>query len=153
MKKKKRNKNLWLGLCGFLGIVAVFLIYVALKSSDFHVERQATINAPATVVFAQINDFHNWNAWSPWAKMDPNAKNSFEGATSGVGAGFTWDGNHNVGAGKMTIVESRPPTVVRIKLDFYKPFPGTSWAEFNLVPQGSQTMVSWKMDGKSSFIP
>jgi hypothetical protein len=150
---KKKTKKIVRCVAGFFAVVAVFLTYVALKPSTFHVERRMTINAPAAMVFQQINNFHNWNGWSPWAKMDPNAKNQFSGAEAGTGASFSWQGNKNVGEGKMTIIGSNAPTLVRIQLDFLKPFPGTSVAEFNIIPQGSQSTVTWKMDGNHSFIP
>ncbi|MGZ8847547.1 MAG: polyketide cyclase, partial [Pyrinomonadaceae bacterium] len=55
-------------------LIAVFLVMVMLQPSQYQIERSATINAPAPVVFAQVNDFHKWNAWSPWANLDPNMK-------------------------------------------------------------------------------
>src|SRR4051812_15911168 len=94
----------------------VFVIAVSQQPSEFRVTRSANLAAPAAALFAQVNDFHKWEAWSPWAKMDPNAKNTFEGAASGPGAIFSWDGNRNVGAGRMTIVESHPHSDIRLKL-------------------------------------
>jgi hypothetical protein len=105
-------------LIGFAVIVVVFVVIVALQPSDFRVARSATISAPASAVFAQVNDFHKWEAWSPWAKLDPAAKNSFEGPPAGIGAIFRWAGNDEVGAGSMTIIESRPSELIRIKLEF-----------------------------------
>jgi hypothetical protein len=133
-------------------IVVVFVIIVALQPSDFRVARSATIAAPAPAVFAQVNDFHKWEAWSPWAKLDPAAKNSFEGPPAGIGAIFRWAGNHEVGEGSMTIIESRPSELVRIKLEFLKPFAGTNTAEFNFKPEGNQTAVTWIMEGRNNFI-
>jgi hypothetical protein len=72
-------------LIALLAIIAVFLIVVALQPSEFHVERTATVAAPPATVFDQVNDFHKWDAWSPWAKLDPNAKITFEGPPSGTG--------------------------------------------------------------------
>jgi hypothetical protein len=99
-------------------VVAVFAVLVVMQPSEFRIQRSATIAAPVPVVFAQVNDFHNWEAWSPWAKLDPSVKNSFEGAPAGTGASFVWAGNSKVGEGRMTIVESRPSELVRIKLEF-----------------------------------
>ena len=81
-------------------LVAVFLVMVMLQPSQYHIERTATINAPAPAVFAQVNDFHKWNAWSPWADRDPNMKQTYEGQASGVGAMYSWAGNSDVGEGK-----------------------------------------------------
>lgn len=133
-------------------IVIVFAGVVALQPSDFRVVRAATISAPAAVVFSQVNDFHKWEAWSPWAKMDPAAKNTFEGAPAGTGAIFTWAGNAKVGEGRMTLTESRPNDLIRIKLESRKPFASTSTAEFTFKPEGNQTVVTWTMAGKNNFL-
>src|SRR5581483_4542391 len=100
------------------------------------VQRQATIAAPAAEVFTQVNDFHNWEAWSPWAKLDPNVKNTFGGAAAGTGATFAWEGNDEVGEGRMTILESRPNELIKIKLDFLKPFESTCTTEFQFKDEG-----------------
>jgi hypothetical protein len=97
---------------------------------------------PTACGIAQVNDFHNWEAWSPWAKLDPAAKNSFEGPSAGIGAIFKWSGNNEVGEGSMTITESRPSDLIKIKLDFTKPFEATNATEFTFKPEGNQTMVT-----------
>jgi hypothetical protein len=132
--------------------VVVFVVIVALQPAEFRVVRSATISAPAQVVFAQVNDFHNWNAWSPWAKLDPAMKQTYEGAPAGIGAVYTWAGNKEVGEGRMTIIESRPSDLIRIKLEFFKPFAGTSITEFTFKPEGNQTAVTWSMSGKNNFM-
>lgn len=134
-------------------VVAVILIVASLQPPDFKITRSATIAAPPAIVFAQVNDFHNWNSWSPWAKMDPAAKSAFEGPSSGTGAGFTWDGNSKVGTGRMTITESRPNDLIRIKLDFIKPFEGHNIAEFSFKPEAGGTVLTWSMSGRKAFIP
>jgi len=139
-------------LIGFAVIVVVFVVIVALQPSDFRVARSATISAPASAVFAQVNDFHKWEAWSPWAKLDPAAKNSFEGPPAGIGAIFRWAGNDEVGAGSMTIIDSRPSELIRIKLEFLKPFEGTNTAEFTFKPEGNQSTLTWSMFGTNNFI-
>jgi len=143
-------------LIAIAAIVAVvvlgFVVVVAMQPTDFRYARTATMSAPADEVFAQVNDFHKWNDWSPWAKLDPAAKNSFEGPSEGEGAIFRWSGNDEVGEGKMTIIESRPGELVKIKLDFVKPFEGTATAEYTFQPQGDQTAVTWAMYGKNDFV-
>lgn len=84
-----------------------------------------------------LNDFHKWDAWSPWAKLDPNCKVTFEGPASGKGAGFTWAGNNEVGEGRQTIVESRPSELVRVKLEFLKPIAANNDVEFTFKPEGA----------------
>ena len=133
-------------------IVVVFVVVVAMQPSEFRIERSARISAPAPAVFAQVNDFHNWEAWSPWAKLDPAAKATFEGPPAGRGAIFRWAGNEEVGEGSMTITESRPSDLIRIKLEFLKPFEATNTAEFTFKPEGNQTAVTWSMEGQNNFI-
>ena len=139
-------------LLGLVIIVVVLLVVIALQSSTYHVERSTTINAPASVVFAQVNDFHNWNAWSPWAKMDPAMKQTFEGAPAGNGAVYTWSGNSEVGEGRMTITDSHPSDLINIKLEFIRPFAATSATVFTFKPSGNQTVVTWGMTGDKNFI-
>jgi len=133
-------------------IVAVVVVVIAMRPTEFRVGRTATMSAPAPVVFAQVNDFHQWEAWSPYAKRDPAMKKSFEGAPAGVGAIYTWSGNHEVGEGRTTIIESQPSALIRIKLEFVRPFAGSSTAEFTFKPEGERTAVTWSLDGRNSFI-
>ncbi|MGQ0655673.1 MAG: SRPBCC family protein [Betaproteobacteria bacterium] len=133
-------------------IVAVFLVIVALQPADFRIQRTALIAAPAQAVFAQVNDFRKWLAWSPWEKLDPELKRVYEGPPAGTGAKYAWAGNKNVGEGRMTIAESRPGELVRIKLEFFKPFAATHTAEFTFKPEGGGTAVTWSMTGRNSFM-
>jgi hypothetical protein len=142
------KKILAVALVIVFGLVAV----VATRPSQFHIARATTIAAPASVVFAQVNDFHKWEAWNPWAKLDPAVKQTYEGAPAGAGSIYTWNGNSQVGAGRMTIVESHPSELIRIKLEFLKPIAGTSTAEFSFKPEGDRTAVTWAMDGTNGFL-
>jgi hypothetical protein len=139
-------------LIALAAIIAVFLIVVALQPSEFKVERSATISAAPAAVFDQVNDFHKWEAWSPWAKLDPNAKISFEGPPSGTGTIMTWDGNDKVGQGKMTLTESKPGELVKINVDFVRPFEGSSTSQFAFKPDGDQTAVAWTMESHHNFL-
>jgi uncharacterized protein YndB with AHSA1/START domain len=139
-------------LVAIAAVVVVFVVVVAIQPSEFRITRTATISAPAPAVFAQVNDFHNWETWSPWAKLDPAAKTTFEGQSAGTGAIFRWAGNKEVGEGSMTITESHPPDLIRIKLEFLKPFAATNTTEFTFTPEGNQTAVTWSMAGKNNFI-
>jgi hypothetical protein len=131
---------------------AVLAIVIAFQPAEFRVERSAVIAAPASVVFAQVNDFNNWNAWSPWAKLDPDAKYTYEGEKSGKGAIFTWSGNKEVGKGRMEILDTVPDERIRIKLDFLEPMEATSTTEFAFKPADSQTRVTWTMTGQNNFM-
>jgi len=136
-----------------LAIIAIVLfVLLAGRPDEFRVTRSATLTAPPATVFAQVNDFHNWDAWSPWAKLDPACKNTFAGATAGKDAGFAWDGNNKVGAGRMTITESRPAERIRINLEFLRPFKATNTTEFTFQPRGGGTEVTWAMSGKNNFM-
>jgi hypothetical protein len=134
-----------------LAFVAILLVVViAGRSDDFVVSRGTKISAKAEKVFAHVNDLRKWDDWSPWAKLDPNCKVAFEGAT-GPGSSMSWDGNKKVGAGKMTILESQAGEFVCLTLEFIRPFPGKSNVEFTFRPRGSETDVTWTMTGKNNF--
>ena len=135
-----------------LAFIAILLIVVvAGRPDEFKVSRSANISAPPEKVFPHVNDLHKWEAWSPWAKLDPNAKNSFEGAASGTGAAMSWSGNKKIGEGRMTITGSQANELIRFKLEFIRPFKATNTAEFVFKSEGNQTAVTWSMSGKSNF--
>jgi hypothetical protein len=148
-KKRRLVPKILLGLAL---IVAALAIVVALQSPEFRVTRTATIAASPAAVFEHVNDFHKWEDWSPWAKIDPAAKSTYEGPSSGTGAIFRWDGNSDVGEGSMTITESKPGELVRINLEFVRPFAGANDVEFTFKPLGDQTAVTWSMSGQKNFI-
>jgi uncharacterized protein YndB with AHSA1/START domain len=145
-------KAILIGLAVLASVVLAFCVVAALQPAELRVERSAIISAPPAVVFEYVNDLHKWQEFSPWAKRDPAARNTFEGPGAGIGAVFAWAGNEEVGEGRMTIVESRPNERVRFRLDFLKPFAGTNDVEFSFVPQGEQTKVVWTMTGENDFL-
>ncbi|MCM5679746.1 SRPBCC family protein [Schlegelella sp. S2-27] len=138
------------------GIVAALfigvLIYAATLPDTFRIERSTTIDAPPATVHPYINDFHRWTAWSPWEKKDPAMQRTHSGAPAGKGAVYAWDGNSDVGQGRMEIVESNEPSRVQIQLDFLKPFEAHNTAEFTLAPAGSGTLVTWSMHGPAPYL-
>ena len=133
-------------------VLILFVVVVATRPSEFRITRTAAISAPPPAVFAQVNDFRNWLAWSPWEKRDPALKRTYEGAPAGTDAIYSWAGNKQVGEGRMTLTESRPSDLIRIKLEFLKPFAATNTAEFTFRPEGHQTVVTWSMTGNNNFI-
>jgi uncharacterized protein YndB with AHSA1/START domain len=135
-----------------LVLVAALLAYAATRPNSFRVRRSARIDAPPEKVFPLINDFHQWTAWSPWERMDPNLRRTYSGAEAGKGAVYEWQGNNKVGQGRMEIVDSFDPRKVLIKLDFLKPFRAHNMAEFTLEPEGKSTDVHWEMYGASPFM-
>jgi Polyketide cyclase / dehydrase and lipid transport len=143
---------IWKILIALVVIVVGLVAVIALQPARYRVSRSTTIAAPAPVVFAQVNDFHKWSAWSPWEKIDPGMKRTYEGPPAGVGASYAWVGSREVGEGRMTIVESRPSDLIQVKLEFVKPFAGTSVAEFSFKPDGERSLVTWSMTGDKNFI-
>ena len=131
--------------------IAVVLILAAMKPATFSIVRTASIAAPSEKLFSLISDFHQWRSWSPWEDKDPDLKRSYSGAEHGKGAVYAWEGNKNVGSGRMEILEATPSQIV-IKLDFLKPFEAHNQAEFTLTPQASATNVTWTMRGPAPFI-
>jgi uncharacterized protein YndB with AHSA1/START domain len=131
--------------------IAVIPILAARKPDTFRVERVININAPADKVFPLINDFHRWTKWSPYEGKDPAMKRSYGGAPNGVGAVYGWEGNNNVGSGRMETLQSAAPSKIVIKLDFHRPFEGHNTAAFTMLPQGDSTMLSWLMYGPAPF--
>ena len=143
-----------LAIVGAVVVVAVaaILIYAATRPDSFRVQRSATMNAPAEKIFPYLEGLKRWTEWSPYEGRDPQMKRAYSGADSGKGAVYEWDGNDNVGKGRMEIVDSKPPSKVVIKLDFLKPFEGHNTAELTLEPKGGQTIVTWAMYGPSTFM-
>ncbi|WP_395748377.1 SRPBCC family protein [Prosthecobacter sp.] len=139
-------------LLGLVAIIAVICILASFQSDDMNVTRSATTTAPPATVFKIVNDFRQWDAWSPWAKKDPAMKKSLEGPPEGVGAIYKWSGNSEVGEGSTTLVESKPDEKIGMKLAFVRPFAGTSDVQFTFTPEGSGTKITWAMQSKKPFI-
>jgi hypothetical protein len=134
--------------------IAIVLILAAAKPDTFSVQRAAAVKAPPEKIFSLINDFHRWGTWSPWENKDPAMKRTYSGAESGKGAVYAWDGNKNVGSGRMEILDASSPSKIVIKLDFFKPFEAHNTAEFTMLPQGdtAATNINWVMHGPASFM-
>ena len=131
-------------------IVAV-LIFAAARPDTFRVQRRTSDKAPPEKVFALINDFHNWDSWSPWEKMDSAMKKTHSGASKGKGAVYEWAGNKKVGKGRMEIIESSPSSRIMIQLDFIKPFEAHNMSEFTLKAERSSTNITWAMYGPNPY--
>lgn len=131
--------------------VLCILVYAATRPDTFRVQRSATIQAPPEKIFPFINDLQRWRAWSPWENIDPALRRSYSGPASGKGAAYAWEGNKDVGSGRMEIDESTPSSRIVLKLHFMKPFEARNVAEYTLVPEGGATRVTWVMYGPNSF--
>jgi len=138
-------------IAGAVGLAVVVVLALAASRPDaFRIARSGSMKAPPERVLAQIADFRAWSAWSPWEKLDPRLKRTFSGAASGKGAVYAWEGNKDVGVGRMEILEATPSRVA-IQLDFLKPFEAHNAAEFALSADGGTTTVTWTMTGSSPF--
>jgi Polyketide cyclase / dehydrase and lipid transport len=128
------------------------MAFAATRPDTFRITRSITIDAKPEVVHALLNDFKGWKTWSPWEKKDPAMKGVFSGESAGVGAAYRWEGNKEVGTGEMSIIESLPGKLVKVKLDFLKPFEAHNTAEFTLTENANQTNVEWAMYGPQPFV-
>jgi uncharacterized protein YndB with AHSA1/START domain len=148
MSKKNILRKVLVGVGAVAGVLAVV---VATRPATFHLERSVTIAAPPEAAFASVNDFQEWAKWSPYEKLDPQMKRTFEGPRSGAGAGYAWKSDGRAGAGRMTIVESEKAGRIVIKLEFLEPMQATNTATFTFVPTTEGTRVTWAMDGHNNF--
>ncbi len=133
-------------------LLAAVLLFAATRPDTFRVQRATTIKAPPEKVFAILNDFHRWDAWSPWEKMDPTMKRTFSGAANGKGAVYAWEGNSKVGQGRMEITDASSASKVTLNLDFVKPFEAHHVVEFTLAAKGDATDVTWAMHGPQPYL-
>ena len=135
-------------------VIAIVLILASTKPDTFSVQRAAAVRAPAERIFPLISNFHQWVNWSPWENKDPAMKRTYSGAESGKGAVYAWDGNKNVGSGRMEILDASSPSKIVIKLDFFKPFEGHNTAEFTIQPErdAATTNITWVMHGPAPFM-
>jgi uncharacterized protein YndB with AHSA1/START domain len=132
--------------------IAAVLILAATKPTTLRVQRSVSINAPPERIFSLISDFHQWVTWSPYEQKDPAMKRTYSGTERGRGAVYAWDGDKNVGSGRMEILEASAPQKIVIKLDFFTPIEGHNTAEFTMLPQGDGTHVTWLMHGPANFM-
>ena len=133
-------------------LIAVTLVYAASRPDTFRIKRSIIINTSPDKIFPHINDLHQWEAWSPWEKIDPEIQRSYSGADSGKGAIYEWQGNKDIGKGRMEIIQSAPPANLIIAIHFIQPFAAQNTVEFVLENQGNATMVTQAMYGSSPFI-
>ena len=134
-------------------LIAAVLVFAATRPDAFEVKRSKGIQAPAERLYPLIADFHNWAQWSPFEKLDPAMTKTYSGFANGKGAVYQWAGNSRAGEGRMEIVETDVPKLVRIKLDFLKPFEGHNTAEFTLrSTHANAAEVTWTMRGKRPFM-
>jgi hypothetical protein len=139
-------------ILGLVVVIALFLLVASFQPETFAISRSIMVSAAPQACFDQVNNFHNWEAWSPWAKLDPAMKTDYGGPASGEGASYSWDGAGKVGAGRMAITKSRPSQLIDIQLDFLRPMKTTNLTEFTFTPQGQETQVTWTMSGHKNLV-
>lgn len=127
--------------------LAGLLLYATTKPDVFLIQRSITINAPPEKIFPLIDDFRQWPAWSPYERKDPAMKRTYGALSRGKDAVYEWEGNGNVGSGRITITDVARPSLVRLNLDMIKPFAAHNIVEFTLEPKGDSTTVTWMMNG------
>jgi hypothetical protein len=133
-------------------LFAALFLYVAIQPDTFRICRAVRIKASTDRIFALINDFHNWDAWSPYEKIDPEMKRNLSGKLRGEGAVYEWEStNSRAGTGRMEIIESLPSTKIAIELDLAEPVESRCRLEFILETQGEGTDVTWLMHGTNSY--
>lgn len=134
-----------------LAIVVAILIFAATRPDTFEIKRSTSINASREKIFPMVNDLHQQSRWSPFEK-DPQMKKTFSGASEGKGSVYEWSGNREVGAGRIAITDSSPPSKVVLLLEMYKPMKARNVVEFELRPAGDATAVSWSMRGRQPYL-
>ncbi len=133
-------------------LIAGLLGFAATRPDTFRVQRTTSINASPEKIFALVNDLRSHGLWSPWEKKDPAMKRTYSGAASGEGAVYEWDGNKNIGKGRMEIAEASPPSKVTFNMHFIKPFEAHNIAEITLDANGDATDVTWAIYGPSPLL-
>jgi hypothetical protein len=140
-----------IGIVLALGVAAL-LVYASIRPDSFSVRRSTSIIAPPEKIFPLINDFSRWSGWSPYERKDPGMQRRFDGPAAGKGAIYAWEGNKDVGQGRMEIADAAASSRVTLKLDFVKPFEAHNKVDFTLEPKGNATEVTWTMNGPMPFV-
>lgn len=145
--------KMWQKVLAGLGVVVVaFLAAASMQPDTFEVHRSIEVKASADKTYAQVADFHAWEAWSPWAKLDPKMTTTYTGPATGVGQKYAWSGNDDVGSGSMEFTAQDPGKKLTIKLDFLTPFEAHNITTFDFASAGDTTKVTWSMTGPNNFM-
>jgi len=137
-------------LLGLAAALLILIIVIAMQPADFKVERSEVVAAAPEIVHGQVNDFTKWATWSPWVKMEPEAKLTYSDNPVGVGATYGWEGK-KTGAGMMILTASTPEAI-DIDLNFTKPFKAENKVVFSFAPIHGGTQITWTMTGKNNFM-
>jgi uncharacterized protein YndB with AHSA1/START domain len=132
-------------------LLTALFIFLQARSSAYRIERSVTMAAPAADVYRFLEDMHQWPRWSPWDSLDPQVKRSYGGAERGKGASFFWDGNPQVGKGRLVITEAKPHAHLRYAVRFEVPLAAEMTYDFELAPAPSGTKLTWVLLGEHPF--
>ncbi len=135
-----------------VAMISLLLIYAGLKSPDYTVMRQITVNAPAEKVFPYLNNMKLADQWGPWKEIDPTVSMVLSGPEEGIGAKTSWAGARQMGTGSATIVESTAGSKVKILLEYTEPMAMVQNSEYLLEGTGDQSTVTWQVTGQNNFI-
>lgn len=148
-----KRRRVVLGCLGAFAVIVLGVLATAAAQPDtFRVERSRNIEAEPEVIRAQLVDLHRWAEWNPWADRDPDMTLQFSEPAEGAGAWYEWEGNEDVGTGRMTI-SSVDDQRVRYDLEFIEPFQSTSHVELRMEPGTvGTTHVTWLMEGDNDLM-
>ncbi|GAC1336811.1 MAG: K(+)-transporting ATPase subunit F [Myxococcales bacterium] len=133
-------------------VLAGLFAWIASRPDAYRVSRSLVIAAAPATAYAEVADFHRWEAWSPWGKLDPAMKTTYGGTPGQIGSTYAWTGNDKVGAGRMTVIDEKPGERVYIRLEFLRPFKSQSMTTFKFLPAAAGTEATWTMEGKNDLL-
>lgn len=138
------------GLSAAAVAVAAGLIVAVAASQPaaYSVERRVRVAHPPEVVWPLVSDYRRFVQWSPWEGRDPDQVATFSEPSVGLGAWYAWEGNGEVGRGRMETTGFEPPLAMVQRLEFIEPFSSVAEVRYDLAPDGEGTLVRWSMRGE-----
>ncbi|WP_417876140.1 SRPBCC family protein [Winogradskyella sediminis] len=119
-------------------------IYIAVQPNSYEVTRTRTIKAPTSVVYDNVIDFKNWEAWNPWVEHNPDIEVTLGETTKGIGGSYQWNEDGDIG--HMTTTDTNPKTSITQDMQFAE-FP-KSKVTWDLKPNtDGSTDVTWSISG------
>lgn len=115
----------------------------------YHVERSITVKTPVEKIKPFIEDFKNWNLWSPWTIIEPDCSMEITGNPGETGHSMSWNGQI-IGSGKNTLIKASN-NVWEYDLRFFKPFKSKAKTSLILKEENGNTKVTWTMDSSLPF--
>ncbi|WP_111307503.1 SRPBCC family protein [Confluentibacter sediminis] len=137
----------------FIFLIAIIgtAIYIAVQPNEFSFSRSRVMKAPAPVIFKKINDFENWQVFSPWIERHPNTEITYGTKHFGVGATYNWHGAV-LGEGSIKTVAANENQFMSQHMSTLKPYESESEIHWDLEPTDEGTKVTWSIEGEQSFM-